>query len=84
MSEGANRVMLDMTPGVVFVIRGIRDRIRTLKTQGLTPWRIELGSELAEEIGNPRELLGLPVETVPLKDYFRVAYLEWAQERAGR
>jgi hypothetical protein len=72
--------MLDTYPTdeQMSILGGLRQRIRALTREHLTPWRIEIGRDLAEKLGHPTKLIGLPVEVVPLDDYFRVAYVEWA------
>jgi len=57
--------------------------VRALRRQNLTPWRVELGAKQCGGKGWAR-IAGLPVEIVPLDDYFRVAYKEWAEERFTR
>jgi hypothetical protein len=78
--RGLTRTPIDAYPTAqqMSILGGIRQRIRVLESEGLTPWRIEIGSEMAERLGHPTALLGLPVEVVPLADYFRVAFTEWA------
>lgn len=75
-----NKAVFVMVPEVEAVVYGVRQRIVALEAQGLTPWRVELGRTMAETAGNPTKLWDLPVEIVPLDDYFRVAYLEWTQD----
>jgi hypothetical protein len=73
--------MTELTHESLVLIGGIRQRIRALRRNNLTPWRIELGREQIKAAQQALEILGYPVEAVPVDDYFRVAYLEWAYER---